>query len=218
MYRRARDSRMPARRSQCDGGFGLVELVVAMVLLGIIMAVAFPLYKKSIDRSKASATRNNLAQLSAIEIKVRNTEETSLGSVFVDPELSAWTSYLSTDAACSSLPVLPKVSSPGFLASACGQAWDAQAGIIAMVFTGSKISSLEPTFASTKSDIKQQMIDGWGRPLLYHVQDGSPASVATCRSNDYIYSRGKNGDANALNQSDPKLIYVEVSHWSFTRC
>jgi general secretion pathway protein G len=65
-------SPMPRRRlRQC--GFTLIELLVVMGIIGIIMAIAGPIYQKSIIRAKESVLQSNLAALrSAIDMYTLN--------------------------------------------------------------------------------------------------------------------------------------------------
>ena len=48
-------------RSSC--GFTLIELMVVMAIISILLAIALPVYQKSIIRSKESVLRNNLFTL-----------------------------------------------------------------------------------------------------------------------------------------------------------
>ncbi len=44
-------------------GFTLIELMVVMAIISIILAIALPIYQKSITRAKESVLRNNLFTL-----------------------------------------------------------------------------------------------------------------------------------------------------------
>ena len=51
------------RRLRSNRGFTLIELMVVMAIISILLAIALPVYQKSIIRSKESVLRNNLFTL-----------------------------------------------------------------------------------------------------------------------------------------------------------
>lgn len=46
-----------------ERGFTLIEMVIVIVVMGILMAIALPMYNTSVTRSKEARLRHNLATL-----------------------------------------------------------------------------------------------------------------------------------------------------------
>jgi general secretion pathway protein G len=54
------------RTGKLRSGFTMIELMIVMAIVSIIVAIAVPMYQKSIIRSKESVLRNNLFTLRTV--------------------------------------------------------------------------------------------------------------------------------------------------------
>ena len=73
MALRIRNGERPARQaglqvsvSRKNSGFTLIELMIVMTVISILVAIAVPIYQKSILRAKESVLKNNLFTLRTV--------------------------------------------------------------------------------------------------------------------------------------------------------
>lgn len=55
-----------ARRGERLRGYTLVELIIVMAIISILLAIAVPLYQRSLQRTKESLLKNNLFTLRTV--------------------------------------------------------------------------------------------------------------------------------------------------------
>lgn len=67
-------------------GFTLVELMIAMVIIGILMAVALPSYQKYVAKSRRSDAINSLSTIAQAEERMRSNRSSYI-SVLADLKL-----------------------------------------------------------------------------------------------------------------------------------
>jgi general secretion pathway protein G len=53
-------------KAQRAAGFTLLEMMIVVVIMGILMSIALPIYKQSIVRSREAVLRNDLFQLRSL--------------------------------------------------------------------------------------------------------------------------------------------------------
>jgi general secretion pathway protein G len=61
-----RDAWVMRPSQEAAGGYTLIELMIVMAIISILLAIAVPLYQKSLIRSKESILKNNLFTLRTV--------------------------------------------------------------------------------------------------------------------------------------------------------
>lgn len=163
-----------ASRRDNDHGFTLIELLVVLIIIGILSAIAVPVYMVVKDKARMSSTTQSARNIIPEVITARDNIQGSLETVTG----SGWSA-----GPCFSATVL-LVKDPGFNASPCGQEWNSMTQRLATA-SGSPVGT-----------IRKILTDGWGRPMVFDENEGEmnwTTGTRNCNSPDYVFSTGGHG-------------------------
>jgi len=83
----------PGRQVTGAKGFTLVELMIAIAIIGLLVMLSYPLYTRYLDKARAAIAINDLSQISkAITLyhSVNSTYPDSLAEVYMSGLLDPW--------------------------------------------------------------------------------------------------------------------------------
>lgn len=186
--------RSPSRRS---AGFTLIEILVVIIILGIIAAVAVPVYLNQKEKAYRIKTVGQMRNTVPVLLTARDNRQSMLKDV---------TGGTCSACACRVPNVLLKVSDPDFPATTCGVRWYRTSQRLADA-SGEPVESL-----------RVLMTDGWGYPIVMSENEGDPLYNPTCNARDNLRSAGPNHtlsipiEPDDITQHMPKGFYCYLPY------
>jgi prepilin-type N-terminal cleavage/methylation domain-containing protein len=159
--------RRAARRD--DGGFTLVEVLTVVIVLGLLAAIAIPVYMNQVNKArKASAVTQMRNMLTDIHM-ARDSAQSSLRYM-----TGSGCSYCN----CRDAGYVPRVTDPGFAATACGVSWN------------NLVTALSTALGSPPAQVRKTLTDPWGGPILVDENEAEPGYPDLCTRVDFLISSG----------------------------
>ena len=129
----------------------MIELLVVIIIIGILAAIAIPVFLNQRKKAMGAATKANFRNVrTVIEVARTSTGANLLGI----------TGNNCSDCVCRTVLVAPDVSDPAFAATACGISFD------------NAVNKLAAAWGGSPAEVRRLMTDGWGHPMAIDENEG----------------------------------------------